>query len=66
MGGEWRDTVGRTGYAPERVTTAMYQAHVAGKPRLSGAGAALEVLPSHSRQHRRQTLANPPERERGT
>jgi HAD superfamily hydrolase (TIGR01509 family) len=29
---------------PDRFTTAMYQAHVAGKPRLSGARAALEAL----------------------
>ena len=29
---------------PARFTTAMYQAHVAGKPRLSGARAALEAL----------------------
>ncbi|MDQ2763498.1 MAG: HAD-IA family hydrolase [Pseudomonadota bacterium] len=34
-----------TGLAdPGRFTTAMYQAHVAGKPRLSGARAALEAL----------------------
>jgi beta-phosphoglucomutase len=29
---------------PERLTTALYQAHVAGKPRLDGARAALEQL----------------------
>ena len=29
---------------PDRFTTAMYQAHVAGKPRLGGARAALEAL----------------------
>jgi len=29
---------------PDRFTTALYQAHVAGKPRLSGARAALEAL----------------------
>src|SRR5271154_1220553 len=29
---------------PARFTTAMYEAHVAGKPRLSGARAALEAL----------------------
>ena len=39
----WREAL--TGLAePARFTTAMYQAHVAGKPRLSGARAALEAL----------------------
>jgi beta-phosphoglucomutase-like phosphatase (HAD superfamily) len=39
----WRDALlGIAG--PERLTTAMYQTHVAGKPRLSGARAVLEQL----------------------
>ena len=39
----WREAL--IGIAePARFTTAMYQAHVAGKPRLSGAHAALEAL----------------------
>ena len=39
----WREAL--KGFAdPARFTTAMYQAHVAGKPRLSGALAALEAL----------------------
>jgi len=39
----WREAL--VGLAePARFTTAMYQAHVAGKPRLSGALAALEAL----------------------
>ena len=39
----WREAL--EGFAePDRFTTAMYQAHVAGKPRLSGARAALEHL----------------------
>ena len=39
----WREAL--TGFAePARFTTAMYQAHVAGKPRLNGARAALEAL----------------------
>ncbi len=39
----WREAL--HGFAePDRFTTAMYQAHVAGKPRLSGARAALEAL----------------------
>ena len=39
----WREAL--IGFAePARFTTSMYQAHVAGKPRLSGARAALEAL----------------------
>ena len=39
----WREAL--QGFAnPDRFTSAMYQAHVAGKPRLSGARAALEAL----------------------
>ncbi|WP_088348565.1 MULTISPECIES: HAD family phosphatase [Rhodomicrobium] len=39
----WRESL--QGFAdPERFTTAMYQATVAGKPRLAGAVAALEAL----------------------
>jgi beta-phosphoglucomutase len=39
----WREAL--EGFAePDRFTTAMYEAHVAGKPRLSGARSALEAL----------------------
>lgn len=39
----WREAL--EGFAtPERLTTEIYQAHVAGKPRLSGALAVLEAL----------------------
>ena len=39
----WREAL--AGFAdPDRFTTAMYQSHVAGKPRLDGARAALEAL----------------------
>lgn len=38
---EWSDIVRRTRYTPESYTTAVYQEHVAGKPRFSGAEAAL-------------------------
>lgn len=39
----WREAL--AGYAaPERLTTAIYQAHVAGKPRLNGAVAVLKAL----------------------
>ena len=42
MDGEWRDIRRRTSYAPERFTHEVYQHEVAGKPRMSGARAALE------------------------
>ena len=42
MATEWRDLQSQTTYAPEAFTTAVYQQFVAGKPRLSGAQAALE------------------------
>src|SRR5512141_88288 len=38
----WREIVARTSYTPERYTTEVYQAYVAGKPREAGARAALE------------------------
>jgi beta-phosphoglucomutase len=40
---------------PDRFTTAIYQAHVAGKPRLEGARAALEALGVQNAE--RQTVA---------
>ncbi|AUX27463.1 haloacid dehalogenase [Sorangium cellulosum] len=42
MTGDWRAIAPRTRYAPERFTTAVYQRVIAGKPRESGARAALE------------------------
>ena len=42
MDGDWRDIRRRTSYAPERFTHELYQHEVAGKPRMSGARAALE------------------------
>jgi beta-phosphoglucomutase-like phosphatase (HAD superfamily) len=44
MATEWRDLAAATGYAPERFTTAVYQQHVAGKPRFSGARAILDYF----------------------
>lgn len=38
---EWSNILPLTSYTPERFTTAVYQEHVAGKPRFSGAEAAL-------------------------
>lgn len=40
----WRDIAAATDYEPARFTTAVYQALVAGKPRLSGARAALDYF----------------------
>lgn len=42
MATEWREIAPKTRYAPERFTTAVYQEVVAGRPRESGARAALE------------------------
>lgn len=44
MDTEWADVRGRTSYAPEKFTEAMYQQVVAGRPRLAGARAALEYF----------------------
>lgn len=41
MHDEWQTIAPQTNYAPERFTTAVYQEHVAGKPRAAGARAAL-------------------------
>lgn len=41
---DWRDIRDRTTYSPERFTSAVYQAVLAGKPRLSGAQAALDYF----------------------
>jgi beta-phosphoglucomutase len=40
----WKDTVAQTSYAPEKFTTEVYQAYVAGKPREAGARAALDYF----------------------
>ena len=44
MAGEWREIAAATSYAPDRFDTALYQAHVAGKPRMSGARAVLDYF----------------------
>jgi beta-phosphoglucomutase len=52
----WREAL--KGFAdPGRFTTAMYEAHVAGKPRLSGARAALEALGVQDAAHQAATYA---------
>ena len=44
MATRWRDIAESIGYRPEAFTSAVYQEHLAGKPRLSGARAALEYF----------------------
>jgi beta-phosphoglucomutase len=44
MGVAWQDIADQTSYTPERYTTAVYQEHVAGKPREAGARAALDYF----------------------
>jgi beta-phosphoglucomutase len=44
MRGEWREVAPATSYAPGGFDTAVYQAHVAGKPRMSGARAVLDYF----------------------
>ena len=44
MEGEWGDIRGRTTWSPEAFTSQVYQAEMSGKPRLSGARAALEYF----------------------
>jgi beta-phosphoglucomutase-like phosphatase (HAD superfamily) len=44
MAGPWRDIAGQTSYAPDKFTTEVYQAYVAGKPREAGAKAALDYF----------------------
>lgn len=44
MEGEWRDIAPATSYAPGRFDSAVYQAHVSGKPRMSGARAVLDYF----------------------
>lgn len=39
---EWRQLLPQTSYRPDAFTTAVYQEFIAGKPRMSGAQAALE------------------------
>jgi beta-phosphoglucomutase-like phosphatase (HAD superfamily) len=41
---DWRDVQPRTTYTPERFAPAVYQEVVAGKPRMSGARAALDYF----------------------
>jgi len=42
MEGDWSDLRSRTTWSPEAFTSLVYQEHMSGKPRMSGARAALE------------------------
>ncbi len=44
MTGEWSDIRARTTWSPKAFTSRVYQEHVSGKPRTSGARAALEYF----------------------
>jgi beta-phosphoglucomutase len=44
MAGPYRALAAEWGYRPGQLSSALYQAHVAGKPRLAGAAAALEAV----------------------
>jgi len=56
MATEWRSSAPGNTYAPERFTTAVYQAHVAGKPRLDGATALLDYFGVPDARQRAVTL----------
>jgi len=56
MAAEWKAIAGHTTYAPGRFTTAVYQAQVAGKPRLAGARAVLEYFQVPDAERRAVTL----------
>jgi beta-phosphoglucomutase len=57
MATEWRELLPQTSYTPEAFTTAVYQEFVAGKPRMSGAQAALEHFHIPDAEHRAQEYA---------
>jgi beta-phosphoglucomutase len=42
MDGQWSDIRGETSYSPQRFTSDVYRESIAGKPRMSGARAALD------------------------
>jgi beta-phosphoglucomutase-like phosphatase (HAD superfamily) len=54
MESEWSDIRDRTTWSPEAFTTRVYEAEMSGKPRMSGARAALEYfhIPDDEDEHR--------------
>jgi beta-phosphoglucomutase-like phosphatase (HAD superfamily) len=57
MENDWRELQPRSTYTPERFTPAVYQEVVAGKPRLSGARAALDYFGVPDAEHRAEEYA---------
>ena len=47
MEGEWSDVVDRTTWSPDAFTPRVYEEEMSGKPRMSGARAALAVSYTH-------------------
>jgi beta-phosphoglucomutase len=45
MESDWSDIRDRTTWSPEAFTSRVYEEQMSGKPRLTGARAALEVFP---------------------
>ena len=54
MEGEWSDILDRTTWSPEAFTSRVYEEKMSGKPRMSGARAALEYfhIPDDEDEHR--------------
>jgi beta-phosphoglucomutase len=63
MENDWRGIQPQTTYAPERFTPAVYQEIVAGKPRLSGARAALDYFGVPDAESRAQEYAERKQRQ---
>src|SRR5215210_3995004 len=60
---DWRDVRPRTTYTPERFTPEVYQEVVAGKPRLSGARAALDYFEVPDAESRAEEYAQRKQRQ---
>ena len=60
---DWRDVRPRTTYTPERFAPAVYQEVVAGKPRLSGARAALDYFGVPDAERRAEEYAERKQRQ---
>jgi beta-phosphoglucomutase len=59
---QWSDVLPETSYSPGRFTPQVYQQVMSGKPRFSGAQAALEYfgVPDAERQSRTDAIASSP------
>jgi beta-phosphoglucomutase len=63
MEGDWREVRPLTTYTPERFTPAVYQEVVAGKPRMSGARAALKYFEVPDAERRAEEYAERKQRQ---